>query len=122
MFFGCRVHVGEGFHHDALQATVNVVFVPEQLLQILNPLEVRNRDPTRIGENVGDYHDPAVVQHGVGIWGSGSVGSFGNDASLDAICVFKGDLIFQRGGNEDVTLEFEYSLAIDGLAVGGIDD
>src|SRR5207248_11642191 len=59
------IYIGESLHHDPLQATIDVVFIPEQLLKVLNPFEVRDCDTTGVGEDVGDHHDSALVEYRV---------------------------------------------------------
>src|SRR5439155_440664 len=70
------VYIGEGLDHHPLQATVYVVFIPEQLLQILHPLEVGNSHASRIRKNVRNDHDPTLVQCNVGVGSCGTIGCF----------------------------------------------
>src|SRR5256886_8262658 len=51
--------------HHSLQAAVHIVFIPEQLLQILHPLEVANSHASRMRKNVRNDHDPALMQREV---------------------------------------------------------
>src|SRR5438552_14581084 len=52
----------EGLAHDAAKLLVNLVLVPEELLQVLDPLEVGHCHPAGVTQDVGQDNDAAVVQ------------------------------------------------------------
>ena len=45
-------HVAEGCLHHPLQAVVDVLRFPEQVLLVLHPLEVGDRDAAGVAQNV----------------------------------------------------------------------
>ena len=53
-------HAVEGVAHLVLETAANVVAAPEQPAEVLHPLEVRDRDPAGIREDVREYRDPAL--------------------------------------------------------------
>src|SRR5579872_1349316 len=59
--------IAESALHDAPQPLVDGLLLPEELLEILHPLEVRHRDAAGVSENVRQDHDPALVQDVVGL-------------------------------------------------------
>ena len=52
------------------------------VVEILQPLKVRDGDTACVDVHVGDDQHFLVPEDGVGSWGDGAVGSFGNDLSL----------------------------------------
>src|SRR5207248_2458046 len=54
VFLRGRVHVVERANHNFLELTVHVVLIPEQLLQVLHPLEIRDGYAAGVGQNVGN--------------------------------------------------------------------
>ena len=97
-------HVVEAGLHDALQAVVNVLRFPEQVLLVLHPFEVGNGDAAgvakdvRNNENAFGFQDPSA---------SGVNGPLAASAMIfawSACGVLAVDGIFQRGGNQDFAL------------------
>src|SRR5947207_9767049 len=103
----CCVDVGKCFRHDALQTTVDVVFIPEQLLQVLHPLEVGNGNPARIGQHVRNHHDSAVVQQQVGIGRGRPVRRLGYNARFHALRILHCDLVLKRCWNQNIALQLD---------------
>src|SRR5437867_6316908 len=50
----------EAPYHDLFQLIVDFAFGPEKTLQILDPLKVRNDDPTCIAQDVGNEECPIL--------------------------------------------------------------
>src|ERR1035441_290727 len=66
VLFGVLNHRVETLVHDLLQAAVHQLFVPEETLAILHPLEIGDGDAAGVGQDVGDYEDVFVSQDEVG--------------------------------------------------------
>ena len=116
------VHGLEGAIHDALQAVVDAVLGPEEALHVLDPLEVADRHAAGVAQDVGDDEDAAVVQDLVGLRGGRPVGGLGDDLGLDLRRVGAGDLVLERGGDEDVAVELEQLVVRDLVGAGEADD
>ena len=112
------MHIGEGLDHHSLQAAVHIVFIPEQLLQILHPLEVGNSHASRIRKNVRNDHDPALVQRGVGVGSCRTIGCFRDNARLNVIYICHRDLVLKRRRNQNVALELQDGFTRNGIGVG----
>ena len=52
------------------------------MVEILQPLKVGDGDTACVDVHVGDDQHFLVPEDGVGSWGDGAVGSFGNNLSL----------------------------------------
>jgi len=70
--------------------------------KVLSPFEVRHRNTTGIQENIRDDKDAARVEALFGAWSCWAIGSFGENFGVDPVAVFKRDLIFESGGNQDI--------------------
>jgi hypothetical protein len=73
---GCADHAVEGGHHDRLEARVDLLFGPEQGAQVLDPLEIRDDDTARIGQDVWHDEDLPVVEDFIRVGRRGAVGPF----------------------------------------------
>src|SRR5207302_6510098 len=90
-----------------------------EALAILYPLEVADGDAASVAQNVGDNEYSLPLQNLVGRGGGGSVGALAENARLNAMGVLAGDLVFDRGGEQDVTRLEENLLGRALDAVGG---
>ena len=108
----------EAADHDVLEAVVDLVLRPEEVLQVLHPLEVADGHATGVREDVGDDGDAAFLEDRVGLGGSGAVGCLDDEAGLDAVGVGMGQLAFQGGGDKDVTGHLKQGFAVHGHRVG----
>src|SRR5205814_655163 len=98
----------EFVHHLALR--------PEEALQILNPLEIRNHHAARVAENVRDYKNVAALfENNVSFGCRRSVGGLGQNAALNFAGVGCGDLSFQSGGYKNVARRLQQSIIRDWL-------
>src|SRR5688500_17682767 len=62
-------HAGDvdvGAEQDLLHSVIDLIFVPEEVLQVLYPLEVGDDHTARVGEDVRHQIDSAVVENPVG--------------------------------------------------------
>ena len=64
-------HFLEGGLHHALQAIVDVLGIPEQVLLVLHPLEVRHGNPAGVAQNVRNDEHALLVQNPVGLRSDG---------------------------------------------------
>lgn len=110
----------EGAIEDIVEASVDFCFGPEEGLEVLNPFEIGDGDAASVGEDIWDEKDAALGKDDVGVWGSGTVGTFDDDASLDFAGVFGVDLVFDSGRDEDTARGDEEIFVADmvGVAVG----
>ena len=71
--------VVEGAIEDLIFAPRHLLFLPEQLLQVLHPFEIADDDAAGIAEDVGNHEDfvLALFQHQVGVRRGRTVGAFG---------------------------------------------
>jgi hypothetical protein len=53
-------HIAECRLHHALQAVVDILRIPEQVLLILHPLEVRHRDSAGVAQNIRNQNVPLL--------------------------------------------------------------
>src|SRR5690606_11450724 len=91
--------------------------------QVLQPLEVRNRDPACIEVDVGYDEDTAPEQDLAGIRGDGSVRRFRHDTRADPAYVLQRDLILQGGRDQDVAVQLQrLGRPLDVLGAGEPED
>src|SRR2546426_5467804 len=64
-----RPHAVEGARHDLLQPCRDLALAPEVVLEILDPLEIRDDDAAGVREDVGDHRHPAIAQDRDGLRG-----------------------------------------------------
>src|SRR5450830_280210 len=95
----------ECFAHDAGQAAVDLFFGPEEAREVLCPLEVADGHAAGIGQHVWHDQYATVGQDVVGSWQGRAVGAFQDDLGADFMCALGGDLLFQRGRDQDVALD-----------------
>src|SRR5262249_45403755 len=96
----------------------HIVHVPEKFLQVLHPFEIGDSDAAGVGQDVGNHDDAFFEQYAVGAGSGRAVGGLGDDPGFDAVGVGHSDLVFQRGGNQHVTIQLQYFLAGDGFGSG----
>src|SRR5207302_1808100 len=119
MGFGIAHYFIEAVLHDVLQAFVDFAFAPKEALAILYPLEVADGDAASVAQNVGDNEYSLPLQNLVGRGGGGPVGTLAENARLNAMGVLAGDLVFDRGGEQDVNRLEEDLLGSELDAVSG---
>lgn len=71
----------EGVGNQVLQAVLNVFGFPEEPLDVLDSLEIRHDDPSRIRQNVGNDEHTLVGQDAVGFEGGRTIGAFRKDTA-----------------------------------------
>ena len=59
-------HRLEAALHDLAESLIHDLLGPEVAAAVLHPLEVRDRDAARVGENVGDDEDPLLLENRIG--------------------------------------------------------
>src|SRR5438309_6182367 len=100
-------HVVEGLHHDLFQARVDRGLAPEEVLQILHPLEVTHGHAAGVAEDVRDEEHALLVENPIGFGRGGSVRGLGDDLRLYARGVVFADLVLDRRRDEDVAVELQ---------------
>src|SRR5712692_3455769 len=83
-----------------VQLGVDLLFLPEEGLQVLHPFEVGHDHAAGVGDDVGHDEDPSLVQDRVRLRGDRGVGTFGDEAGANPGRVLLGDLVLHRGGHE----------------------
>src|ERR1700737_5007842 len=68
----CLQHLAERPRHDGFQLLVHLVLGPEERLQVLHPLEIRDGHTARVGEDIRDQEDVALAKDRVGLGGGRS--------------------------------------------------
>merc|ERR1719427_118354 len=92
------------------------------MIEVLQPLEVRDSDTTSVDVEIGDNQDIAVLKNLVASGGDGAVGSLGNNLGLDLVGVALVDDFLNGGGDEDVTGLVQQILALVGGGGGEAHD
>src|SRR5215472_8063481 len=86
-----RQHLAEGPLHDRLQLLVDLVLGPEERLQVLHPLEVADRDPACVGQDVRHQEHAVLAQDRVGLGRGRPVGALDDQAGPDVARVARRD-------------------------------
>jgi hypothetical protein len=81
-----------------LSRRVDLVFVPEEGLQVLHPLEVRDDHTPCVGDHVRHHGDPSLLEDRVGVRGHGPVCRLQDQFRLDAAGILRSDLVLERTG------------------------
>src|SRR5438094_3521199 len=97
----------ERAHHDALEAPVHGVLVPEVTAAVLYPLEVAHGHTAGVRENVGNDENALLLENLVGRRRRWTVRPFADDLRLDLRGVLTGDHVLGGGGHEHVTFHRE---------------
>src|SRR5574337_1760620 len=98
------------------------MLVPEILLQILHPFEVRDRHAAGIGEDVWNNSRPFCRQDPIGFWCRWPIRPFGHDPGPYTIGVLLRNLPFGRGGNQDIAVELKNLLVGNPIAITVLGD
>src|SRR5712691_5564333 len=97
----------ERIAHLLRQPAPDLLAPPEQAPEILHPLEVGDGHAARVGEDVREYRDPALGEHGVCLDGGRPVGALGNHPRLQTPCVRGRHLPLERSEHEHVAGKLE---------------
>src|SRR5690242_676440 len=77
------------------------------MLHALYPLEITDRDATRVGQDIGDDGYATLQQDTLCLRGGRTVSCLYNQTSLDSRCVTMRDLVLQRSWYQNVAREFQ---------------
>src|SRR5437660_1373477 len=99
--------VVEGARDDVMQLGVDLLFLPEEGLEVLHPLEVGDDHASSVGDDVGDEEYAAVVQDGIGVGRDRRVGAFGDQAGTDPRSVVRRDDILGGGRHKHCDRQLE---------------
>ena len=101
----------------SFRRAIDLLLLPEVLLEALHPLEVRDDDPAGVGEHVGKNHDAAILEDLVGGRRRRAVRALDDELRLDPVGVLRRDHLLERAGREDVGVELEQLLVRDRVGV-----
>ena len=76
-----------------VQFRVDLLFLPEEGLQVLHPFEVGHDHAAGVGEDVWHHENAALVEDRVGFRRDGGVGAFGDQPGSNAPRVVASDLV-----------------------------
>src|SRR3972149_5539548 len=111
--FSVVEHVVEALDHDLLELLVDVLLRPEEVLNVLHPLEVGYRHAAGIGDDVGHQHDTAPIEDAVRLRGSRAVRALDDEPGFHSVGVVPGDLVLDGGGYENVARQLQQFVASD---------
>ena len=86
----------------------------------LNPLEVWNRHPPAIGQNIRNRVDSFLGQNGVGVLRNGPIGHFNNHFGLNFVGVFATNHVLQSRRHQNIDWQFQKLLISERPAVFNI--
>src|SRR5437588_5231316 len=92
---------------DLPQPLVYLVLLPAEVLEVLDPLEVGDDDPARVGHHVGDDVDAIIGQDVVGRRRGRAVCALYDDPAGEPVGVLLVDHPAQRGRDEDLARRLE---------------
>src|SRR5450759_707917 len=98
---GLRAHLLVCPRHDVVEALVDLALLPEELLQVLDPLEIGDRHAARVGQDVGDQEHAFVGEDVIGFGGGRTIGSLSHDPGSQLGGVVAGDGALQRRWDQD---------------------
>src|SRR3989454_2992327 len=96
-----------------LHLRVDAVLVPENLLEVLGPFEIRHRDAAGVGQDVRQNVDAAGCKGLVRFGRGGEVRTFGDDPGSNPVCVLLVDDALESGGGEGVAVETQQVGVLD---------
>src|SRR3989449_539373 len=102
-----------------LHLRVDAVLVPENLLEVLGPFEIRHRDAAGVGQDVRQNVDAAGCKGLVRFGRGGEVRTFGDDPGSNPVCVLLVDDALESGGDQEVADETPEAVVLDFLAAPG---
>jgi hypothetical protein len=108
--------------HELLKSTVHTVFAPPLALDVLCPLEVRDRYAAAASQNVGHDGDPARRKRRVGLRRGREVGHLEYQVRLDAAGVVHSDRLLECGRYKHVASDADDVFTLDGVCVLEPDD
>ena len=97
---------------------VDVVLVPEQVILVLHPFEVRHRHAAGIAEDVRDQEHALLVEDAVRFRRHRAVGRLGDDPRVNRVRIGRGDGVLERRRDQDFALEGQQLLGGDRLRLG----
>src|SRR6185295_4993903 len=107
----------EGADHDALEAPVHGVLVPEVAAAVLDPLEIAHGHAAGVRQNVGNDENALLLENLVGGGGGGTVGALADDLRLYLRSVLTGDDVLRGRGHQHVALHREERVLVHRLAL-----
>merc|ERR1712166_308298 len=90
------------------------------VIQVLEPLEVRAGDTTPVGQHVGDNNNSLGVKNFSSHESSGTIGTFEDDFALELVGVVLVDSLLLGSGDEDVTRHLHEALGVHSLDLVGV--
>lgn len=68
--------------HYAIEADVNILRLPEQMLLVLHPFEVRHRDAARVAQHIRDHKSTPALENSVILSAAGVRGPLAASAPM----------------------------------------
>src|SRR2546427_3578989 len=98
----CLVDLSEGLLHYRLQALVNLLRAPVEMLEILDPFEITCTDTSRIRQYVRNQRHISLEENLIRLWRSRTIGTFGHELRFDLGRVLFCDNVFEGRWDEYV--------------------
>src|SRR5262249_39748645 len=106
-----------GLFHALPELAVHLLLVPEELLEVLHPLQVRHGDAAVVDQDVRRHDDAALGELLVGAWRGRRVRRFEDEARLDRLAILTVDDAAESGGDQEVAGEGQKGLVRHLLAL-----
>ena len=97
----------ESLDHSPFKLCVDFSDVPIVVIRVLNLLQIRDRYPARVRQEVGNHIDAPLVENYIRVRRCWTVRKLADDLCPDLVRIPRGYGIFQRRGDKDVHRQFK---------------
>ncbi len=115
MLFGSLMNRVECRGHLGIQPLVHQLLRPVVAVGVLHHLEIGDRDPAGVAQEVGNHVDARTLQDPVGLGRGRAVGQLDDDLCPEVCCVLFGDHTLQRRRNQHGDLQLKQRLVANCL-------
>src|SRR2546427_2404264 len=105
VLLACLVDLSEGLLHYRLQALVNLLRAPVEMLEILDPFEITCADTSGIRKDVRNQRHISLEENLIGLRCRRTVGAFGHELRFDLGRVLFCDNIFESSRHKNVDVK-----------------
>src|SRR3989441_8611760 len=105
ILLACLIHLSESLLHYRLQALVNLLRAPVEMLEILDPFEITRADSSGIRENVRNQRHISLEKNLISLRRSRTVSAFGHEFRFDLGRVLFCDNVFEGGWHKYVDVK-----------------